>query len=642
MTALAVLFSSAALTVVTAGSASAASVVIKMPGGIVVDGVHRRVFFGDKLTGRIVAADYSGTVLWDAWGLPGVFDLAVSADGETLYAARRDHLAQEILELDADTLAVRARHSIDLGSNVRKIVFAGGKLWFSYQTTGANNFIQGDLGSIDPTAETEALRLEQLPESVRPYYNGGLLDANPGAPNLLALGDSGNSDGGARVLDVTGGLPRLVAQSGSGNFFGDIDLVPGADEVLASGLYKWAYADGQLTEQAVLPGPAFSGDVAPNGAIAQAYDHSVSIFKPGDVKPVRVFTLSTPVEQEVAWAGDSSRVFALAHGESGYTLRVLTNPTLSVPALTVNAPDTATRAKLLTVSGKVTATVQLPAGAQLTVVRTDLENPDGKTLPAVTVTADGTYSFSDAPLSGGTVTYRVSYAGDAEHTTASAYDKVSVSRATPTLTLNNHGRIYSYGADVAFTAHLGTTYKNRTVELWADPFGTDRPKRLIRSGTVNSSGNISATVDMARDTTLYAVFKGDSRYAPRTVAVTAYARVRVSTAVSRHYKTGRTGSGSTTYYWFRKNTDPLLTTTMTYYPGRRQRFDLQVYSQGAWHTLDSQYFTLGTTGRSAVTLGAPGEAGIRARMRSAYVNGGSGDTVNSTTYGAWKYLYFTN
>ncbi|MFE1442972.1 hypothetical protein [Streptomyces sp. NPDC058739] len=234
----------------------------------------------------------------------------------------------------------------------------------------------------------------------------------------------------------------------------------------------------------------------------------------------------------------------------------------------------------------------------------------------------------------------MSYAGDAAHTAASGYDQVAVSRATPSLTLNNNGKVYSYGADVRFTAHRGTTYKNRTVEIWADPFGTDRPKRLIRSGTVNSSGYFAATVDMARDTTVYAVFKGDSRYAPRAVKVTSYAKVRVSTAVSRHYRTGRIGS--TSYYWFHKNTDPLLTTTMTYYPGGQQSFDLQVYYQGDWHALDSEYFPLGTAGRSAVSLGAPGEAGVRARMRSAYVNGTSGDSVNSTTYGAWKYLYWSN
>ncbi|MGW7423377.1 hypothetical protein ACWGJB_25645 [Streptomyces sp. NPDC054813] len=41
-------------------------------------------------------------------------------------------------------------------------------------------------------------------------------------------------------------------------------------------------------------------------------------------------------------------------------------------------------------------------------------------------------------------------------------------------------------------------------------------------------------------------------------------------------------------------------------------------------------------------LGAPGESGIRARLRSVYVNGSSGGTVNSTTYGGWKYIYFSN
>ncbi len=81
---------------------------------------------------------------------------------------------------------------------------------------------------------------------------------------------------------------------------------------------------------------------------------------------------------------------------------------------------------------------------------------------------------------------------------------------------------------------------------------------------------------------------------------------------------------------------------MTYYPGRQQRFDLQVYYQGSWYSMDSEYFPVGTNGKSAVSLGAPGEAGIRVRMRSVYVNSSSGDTVNSTTYGAWKYLYFSN
>ncbi|CAM5425431.1 hypothetical protein STANM309S_00186 [Streptomyces tanashiensis] len=62
--------------------------------------------------------------------------------------------------------------------------------------------------------------------------------------------------------------------------------------------------------------------------------------------------------------------------------------------------------------------------------------------------------------------------------------------------------------------------------------------------------------------------------------VTAYARVKVSMAVSKHYKTAKIGS--TSYQWFHRNTDPLLTSTMSYYPGRQQRFDLQVSYRGSW------------------------------------------------------------
>lgn len=178
-----------------------------------------------------------------------------------------------------------------------------------------------------------------------------------------------------------------------------------------------------------------------------------------------------------------------------------------------------------------------------------------------------------------------------------------------------------------------------------DPYGTDKPNKLVKTGKVNSAGNLSATVDMTRDTVVSAVFKGDARYAPRTVKSTAYAKVSISTAVSKHYKTGKIGS--TSYYWFHKNTDPVLTTTMTYYKGRKQRFDLQVYYAGTWYdTVDAdnlpEYFPLATNGKSAVRLGAPGESGIRARMRSTYVDTKSGDNVNTTTYGPWKYLYFSN
>lgn len=112
--------------------------------------------------------------------------------------------------------------------------------------------------------------------------------------------------------------------------------------------------------------------------------------------------------------------------------------------------------------------------------RTDLQSPSGH---GDRLKADGTYSFVDTLPAGGKVTYTLKYAGDTAH--ASGTGSVNVSRATTTLTLNNNGKVYSYGAGVTFTAHLSTTYKNRKVETWADPSGSDKPNTLVKSGTVN-------------------------------------------------------------------------------------------------------------------------------------------------------------
>ncbi|MFJ6389317.1 Ig-like domain repeat protein [Streptomyces sp. NPDC091972] len=641
-TALAVMFSSVALGVAAAGTASAASAVVTSPGGLVVDDALRRVFVSDQADGQILATDYNGTLVAQATGLDNAGDLAVSDDGATLYAALPT--SHEIVALNAADLQVKARYPVATDTGPRHVAFAGGKVWFSY-----GDQWDGDLGSVDPAVDpasgTDAVALTQIPAEGTGVglWGQALLDTDPLRPGLLAVGETGDSTGTEAVLDVSSGTPKVIAWNDNSyelnDGLGDIDLVAGDDQVLVNGTERHAYANGALTKAGAYPGGQLA-DVGRSGLIAQVTGTKVAIYRPSATQPVRTYSTGTQPAADVAWAGDSSRVFALVAGSGGWTVKVLTDPNLNVPTLTVNAPSTATRAKSLTVTGKLSATVPLPSGARLTVTRTDLENPNGRALPGVTAKADGTYSFADTPSVGGKVTYTVKYAGDATHTAVTASDSVEVSRAATSLSLNNNGKLYNYGTDVKFTAHLGTTYKNRSVSIYADPFGSDRGKKLIKTGTVNADGNISAWVDMTRDTAVTAVFSGDARYKPKTVKSTAYARVRISTAVSKHYKTAKIGS--TSYYWFHKNTEPLLTTTMTYYPGRQQRFDLQVYYQGTWYSADSEYFPIGTNGKSAVALGAAGESGVRARMRSVYVNGSSGDTVNSTTYGAWKYLYFSN
>ncbi|MGW3265562.1 YncE family protein [Streptomyces sp. NPDC001056] len=647
-TALAVLFGSAALSLGAAGTASAAPAAhVTSPAGLAVDGAAKRVFVGDSANGTVTAADYSGAVLGSVDGVTGVSDLAVSDDGATVYAAAP--AIHEIWAIDANTLAVKARYTVSTNTGPRHVAFSGGKVWFSY-----GDQWDGDLGSVDPSVDpasgTDPVSLGQFPTEGTSIgiWGQALLDTDPTQPGVLAVAETGLSTDSLAVLDVSSGKPALVAwhigDYSLNDGIGDIDLVPGGKQVLVNGRDRDAYADGTFKAAGSYPSGQFA-DIASNGLVAQAAGGKILTYRPDATLPLRTYDEGTSHAADLAWAPDDSRIFALVGTDAqnaGYTLKVLTGPALNNPTLTVNAPASATRAKQLTVTGRLTATVPLPAGVTLQVTRVDLDSPSGKALPAVTVRPDGTYSFSDTPPAGGTVTYKVTYAGDAAHSAVTAKDKVDVSRASTSLSLNNNGKVYSYGADVKFTAHLGTTYKNRTVELWANPYGGDKPNKLLKSGKVDSHGNISVTVDMTRDTDVTAVFKGDARYKPKTVRSTGYAKVKTSTAVTRYYKKAKIGS--TTYYWFHKNTDPLLTTTMTYYPGREQRMDLQVYYSGKWYTVDGspEYFKLGSNGKSAVNLGAPGTSGIKARTRSSYIDNSSGDNVNTTTYGSWKYLYFSN
>jgi hypothetical protein len=564
---------------------------------------------GDSSAGTVAATDYSANVLASAGGISGVSDLAVSDDGATIYAAAQE--THEIVAIDAATLDVKARYPVATGKGPRYLAFSAGKVWFTYGDQWS-----GNLGSVDPATDpasgTDPVALAQMPEGVT-IWDPGFLDTAASRPGVLAIGETGISTDSMAVVDVSGATPQKVAHYGgdytlnSGIY--DIDLVPGADEVLVNGAVRDAYADGKFGQTGTYPG-AQQADIAPDGTVAQVNGNSIATYRPNATKAIRTYNAGSYGTADLTWAPDNSRIFALV-GKSGggYTLKTLTDTEKNVPTLTVNAPASAARAKKLTVTGKLSATVALPAGVKLQVTRTDLESPKGKAPAAVTVRADGTYSFADTPPAGGTVTYKAAYAGDAGHAAVSASDKVSVSRAATGLSLNNNGKLYSYGADVKFTAHLGKTYKNRTVAIYSDPFGGDKPKKLVKTGKVNSSGNLTVTVDMTRDTAVSAVYAGDARNASRTVKVTAYAKVKVSTAISKHYRT-------------------------------------QVYYNGRWYDSDSEYVGLGTSGKVAVNLGAPGESGIKsrikARIKAAYINGSSGDSVNSTTYSGWKYIYSCN
>ncbi|MEV6306918.1 hypothetical protein AB0M02_46500 [Actinoplanes sp. NPDC051861] len=336
---------------------------------------------------------------------------------------------------------------------------------------------------------------------------------------------------------------------------------------------------------------------------------------------------------ELAWSTGGDLLAAITTSTLGVeSLWVLDEPARDATTISLSAPAVGTRGSALTVTGAVGGGI--PMGTSLSVRRTDVESPDGKELAPVTIGESGAFSFTDQPPAGGTVKYTVSYAGDSAHRPSSAAVTVAVSRVTPALTLTSNGTVHAYGSTVTLTARLGSTHSNRTVELWADPAGADQGNRLLKRAAVDGAGNVTAALRLTRNTTVTATFAGDSRFSARSVKSTLLTRVAVTTAVSKHY---RTAGG---YHYFRKTKHPVFTTTMTPSANRKQRLIFEYYSAGKWRAWKVSTLPMSRAGKSVRTLKGTHRTGVKYRVRAAYLSGTSGDSLNYTTYGAWKYFTF--
>ncbi|GAA2242497.1 hypothetical protein GCM10010232_31900 [Streptomyces amakusaensis] len=617
---------------------------------VLVSDVHKRIFIASPGDGTVTVTDFSGTVVNTVRGVRDVQDLAISDDSRLVFASAAGE--NSIVSIEAGTGARKDMHYL-YDRTPGSLAYADGKIWFGYKHRhGGGNF--GYLKLSGPQAGT-AYDLDP-----RTSYTDPELAASPGTGKLAVAGTSPNSSSGEalKVFDVSDGGVRSVAAQPAPGALTEMAFTPDGSELITAqrtgGHQIRRASDLVRTGAHSTSGPANAVAVRADGIVAAGTESpegpDIHVFRAGRAEPVRRYDLpgreaGSPPDTlgtgALAWEPGGGRLFAVSRDNSTgqHNLRVLADLALSFPELTVDAPAKASRATELTVTGTLTAGVPLPAGAEVSVTRTDAESPKGVPVGNAKVGANGSFSFRDTPKSGGPVTYRVSYAGGPAHHAASASDTVEVSRWTPGLSVTQSKKVYAYGSTVEFTARLGRTHKNRTLKLYADPAGPDRPRKLLVSGRVNADGELSATTRLTRDTVVTAVYDGDSRSAPRTAGTGVGTQVKVATATSGHDRTGKLDG--VTYHYFKRSKDPLFTTAMTAHKDRAQRLSLELNRKGKWLDLSAEDFLLDTAGVSKVTLEGPHKAGDRMRVRSSYLKDESGDSLNTTTHGAWTYFTFT-
>jgi len=644
--ALAVLFSSAALAA-SAPALAAGDASLKSVGDLIVDATHQRIYVSDPTSGHIGLADFTGRLTASVADLPGVDGLAMSPDNKLVYAAVPGK--HEIVAIDVDNANKVTTYPAGDTVEPRSVAVAAGKIWFGYTVAG-----KGNIGSLDLTGATPVVALDQ---DANAWAAAPKLASTPGSPNLLAAADS--TAAGLSVFDLTTGKANRTARNDTGNGpTKDLAFAADGKSVITAGAGNahtiWQTSDLKSIGSYPSAAGANAIAVAANGTVAAGAEvtdgPAIYVFKPGTTKSVRQLglanaddTTDTLATAGLAWDPTGRNLFAATRNTDGeYGLRVIADATKSVAALTVSVPGTAPRAKALTVTGKLTGDPALAAGTPLSVARIDAESPTGKSLGTKKLGAKGVFSFSDTPLAGGKVTYKVTYKGDANHTAVTKTATVKVNMDATTLSITGGGKTYAYGTKAPFTVRLGKSFKNRTVEVWADPAGTDKPKTLVSKGKVNASGVYTARYSMTRNTAITAVFAGDTRTAAKSAKVSAAARAKVVTTISGAYRKAKIGSDL--YYFIHSDHAMSINTTMSMYPGREFLPAVQADAGNGWVSGPAASFIpLASDGtfRDPIKANADIPQGIHLRFRASYIKGHKGDNVNATTNGNWVYFVYT-
>jgi YVTN family beta-propeller protein len=305
----------------------------------------------------------------------------------------------------------------------------------------------------------------------------------------------------------------------------------------------------------------------------------------------------------------------------------------AVSSIKVVAPSSAPLASRFTVTGALSWSIGTPSsGTAITVTRTEKGSTAKKTF-SVTTGSKGTFSLTDTPPGLGTYTYTADYAGSEQAAAVTGSGAVTVTRISTALTLSTGGTDFNYEPTIHVSAHLGTTYTNRVVEIYAQQLGSSK-KVLIAKGKVNSEGDLTASYRTPYSTKFTAVFAGDARYASASVAATAGVRTAVSTSISGYYASAKVDGTTYRLYYQGHNVD-LAASVAPGKAGECVKVEIQEYYDGTWNAnAESGCVKLNSSSKvDAAVSTSNANINYPYRLRIDY----AGDTRNVANDGAWQY-----
>ncbi|SNY03849.1 YncE family protein [Paractinoplanes atraurantiacus] len=414
---------------------------------VAVDTARQRLLISDENTGQLLRTTYAGKVETTKTALPGIRGLALSADGQTLYAAVAE--AHAIVALNPATLAETGRYPLGATVYPRTLALVAGRVWFGYDGSADNDYT-GNFGSLDVAGGSPALHDATADRTS--FHDAPQLLTAPGTPGTLVVADVSNNamtSGAVAVYDVSGAKETLkVKSSSSDTFVRDTAVTADGASLIGFGvgcpIWKAPIASpyARITAYDNKICTPSSIDVNTDGRVAIGYNNSdgstdVALYPAGTETAEQEFQLpntapeNKPIPDQtgkVAWEPGGKRVFALGYNyKAEWRLWVLDGPEQTVPT---TAPPVTRVSPSLTIgpTGTVsaygtTATVTARLGAATTNRVVEIWADPYGTEPArllrkTTVDAKGVLTATLKLTR--TTAVQVKFAGDAKYLPATA------------------------------------------------------------------------------------------------------------------------------------------------------------------------------------------------------------------------------
>jgi YVTN family beta-propeller protein len=619
---------------------------------IVADSAHGHLFIsqGDYSgSSQILVTDMLGDKVAAISGQDGAMGMVLSPDGTTLYVALASDDA--VSAISTTTLRQTASYPLGAGNSPVDVAVQSGKIWVSYNTATAGSAAIGDinLAASAPAFQSQA--------AMGGWATAPNLSADPSDTGILvALVAPTNQPTLAASYNVAADPPAALARADLGpdcGDSGDLAVLPGGAQVIVScgdSAPVDSTADlSQVSSDATGGNPADAvaadarGDVASGGQSSGDGVPNLDIYPPGAATPVNTYdtgVASYIALRGMAWSADGSQLSVVMDDDpfspSIFTLQTFSYPALTGSALAMSGPQDSAYRQPLTLTGQLTVSSgPLPPAATLITITRSAAGTTATATFAVPMAADGSFTLTDTPSVPGSYTYTASYGGSTTLAPATATYSVVVNPLPTTLTLTAGAATVTYPSASHLTAHLGTTYRNRTISIYAQAYGS-KTRTLIKTAKVNSHGNLTISYTAAHNTVFSADFTGDTLYAPATATATVSVRVGVSETLSGYYSSERIGR--TTYRrYHRGNPIRAQATISPDKHGHCTGFVIQKYSPDGWQQQSQVCVNLAKSSKATATLHLThARAGARYRIRAQWP--AAADLSNLPNNSSWQYL----